>query len=108
LPCGNDATACIIHGMRVVVSEPAADLIAERGGRLYVWPTCGRCCGSVPYLKSAGAPPGGKEFRRVDVSAGCEVYMPVALARLPEELRVELRRYPRRIESYWDGCAWVV
>jgi hypothetical protein len=99
---------CIIQGMRVLVSEPAAKLIAERGGRLYVWPTRPRCCGSVTRLRSASMPPNGKEFRRVDAAHECEVYMPRALGRLPDELYVEAKRYPRRIESYWDGCAWVV
>jgi hypothetical protein len=94
--------------MRLVVSEPAAELIAERGGRLYVWPTRARCCGSVTRLASASVAPQGKEFRRVDAEGACEVFMPRALAPLPEELHVELRRWPRRIESYWNGCAWVV
>jgi hypothetical protein len=93
--------------MRLVLSQPAAELIAERGGRLYVWPTRSRCCGSVPRLASASAPPDGREFRRVNAQGGCEVFLPRALGRLPDELHVELKRYPRRIESYWDGCAWV-
>jgi len=94
--------------MRLVVSEPASALITERGGRLYVWPTRARCCGGVTRLASASTPPDGKEFRRVAAAGGCEVYVPTGLARLPEQLQVELKRYPRRIESYWDGCAWVV
>jgi len=94
--------------MRLLVSEPAAELIAERGGRLYVWPTRARCCGGVTRLVSASTTPNGKEFRRVDPAGECEVYLPIGLSRLPAELHVELRRYPRRIESYWDGCAWVV
>ncbi len=93
--------------MRLVVSEAAAELIAERGGRLYVWPARARCCGGVTRLVSASTPPTGKEFRRVD-DATFEVYLPSTLARLPNELHVELTRWPRRIESYWDGCAWVV
>jgi hypothetical protein len=94
--------------MRLLVSEPAAELIAERGGRLYIWPTRAPCCGSVMRLVSASTPPRGREFRRVDAAGECDVYLPSGLARLPDELHVELKRYPRRIESYWDGCAWVV
>jgi len=94
--------------MRLVVSEPAAELIAERGGRLYVWPTRSRCCGSVTRLVSRSAPPNGKEFRRVAAAGDCEIYVPIGLADLPSELHIELERFPRRIESYWDGCAWVV
>jgi hypothetical protein len=94
--------------MRLVVSEAAAELIAERGGRLYVWPARARCCGGVTRLMSASTPPSGKEFRRIEAAATCEVYLPSALGRLPDELHVELTRWPRRIASYWDGCAWVV
>lgn len=94
--------------MRLVVSAQAAELISERGGRLYVWPTRARCCGSVTRLVSANTPPRGKEFDRVDAAGEVELYLPSGLGRLPDELHVELKRYPRRIESYWDGCAWVV
>jgi hypothetical protein len=93
--------------VRVLVSEPAAEAITTRGGRLYVWPTRARCCGSVTRLRSATAPPTGKQFRLVDTAGACEIYMPSGLTRLPAELHVELTRFPRRIESYWDGCAWV-
>jgi hypothetical protein len=93
--------------VQLVISEPAAELIAERGGRLYVWPTRARCCGGVTRLVSASTPPDGKEFRRVAAAGECEVYLPSRLGRLPDELHVELKRYPRRVESYWDGCAWV-
>jgi hypothetical protein len=94
--------------MRLVVSEPAAELIAQRGGRLYVWPTRAQCCGSVMRLASSSTRPNGKDFRRVVGADDYEVYMPSGLGRLPDELHVEVRRFPRRLESYWDGCAWVV
>jgi hypothetical protein len=93
--------------MRVLVSEPASELIAERGGRLYVWLTSGRCCAAVTRLASASTPPPGKEFRSVESGADFELYLPRGLTRLPDELHIELRRFPRRLESYWDGCAWV-
>jgi hypothetical protein len=35
------------------------------------------------------------------------VHLPRGLTRLRDELHIELRRFPRRLESYWDGCAWV-
>jgi len=44
----------------------------------------------------------------VDESTGFELYVPAALGRLPDELHVEARRFPRRIEAYWNGCAWIV
>lgn len=93
--------------MRVVVSEPAADLINERGGRLYVWLTKGRCCAAVTRLSAASDPPRGKEFQRVASCERFELYLPTRLARFSDELHLEIRRLPRRVEAYWNGCAWV-
>jgi hypothetical protein len=93
--------------MRVVASGSALGSIEEGGGRLYVWLKRGSCCGNVTTLATASAPPPGKEFRLVD-SADFELYLPVSLTRIPDELHLELRRFPRRVEAYWNGCAWVV
>jgi hypothetical protein len=93
--------------MRVVVSEAAADLIAERGGRLYVWQKRARCCGAVTTLVSASEPPAGKDFKRVAALDRFALYMPARLSQLPEEIQLEARRFPRRVEAYWNGCAWV-
>ena len=93
--------------MRLVVSRPASDLTAEQGGRLFVWVTRNGSCVGGTRLKTATSPPAGKEFRRLESSADFELYLPLFLTRLPDELHVEARRFPRRVESYWDGCAWV-
>jgi hypothetical protein len=94
--------------MRVVASAPAARLIDESGGRLYVWPTRPRCCGAVTTLRTSSTPPKGAEFRLAAVGDGFDVFVPAGLARLPEELHLESRRFPRRVDAYWNGCAWVV
>jgi hypothetical protein len=93
--------------VQVVATRPATELIHEQGGRLYVWLKRGRCCGNVTTLASATAPPPGKEFRLVD-GADFELYLPSSLTRVPDELHIELRRLPRRVEAYWNGCAWVI
>ena len=93
--------------MRVVVTNPASELIAEQGGRLYVWVTRNRSCVGGTRLRTATSPPAGKEFRRVASSTEFELYLSCALTRLPNELHLEVRRFPRRVESYWDGCAWI-
>ena len=72
----------------MVVFDPAVELIDERGGRPYVWVT-------------------GKDFRCVEGCDRFELYLPQLLAQLPDELQFELRRFPRRLEAFWDGCAWV-
>jgi hypothetical protein len=93
--------------MRVLYSDPAAELIDERGGRLYVWPKSGRCCGSFTMLATATDPPPGREFRRVEAGERFELYISAGLARLPDELHLDVRRFPRRVDAYWNGCAWV-
>jgi len=93
--------------VRLVVSEPAAELIKEHGGRLYVRPKKARCCGAVTTLVSSTEPPAGVEFRRVAEENELEFFVPRHLAHLPDELHVDVRRFPRRVEAYWNGCAWV-
>ena len=93
--------------MRLVVSDAASELIAEQGGRLFVWVTRNRSCVGGTRLETATSPPTGTEFRRVESSTEFELYLPRTLTRLPNELHIEARRFPRRVESYWDGCAWV-
>jgi hypothetical protein len=93
--------------MRVVVSESASELIEAQGGRLYVWLKRARWCGSVTTLTTANEPPAEKTFRQVESGAACELYFPIGLTRLPNELKLDVGRR-RRVEAYWDGCVWVV
>jgi hypothetical protein len=94
--------------VRVVASGAAVELVREQGGCLYVWLKRGRCCGAVTTLSAATKPPGGNEFRRVDNGEDFELYLPSALTRVPDELHVRVRRLPRRVAAYWNGCAWVI
>jgi hypothetical protein len=94
--------------MRLVVSDAATDLIEERGGRLYVWMRQGRCCGgATTRLETSSEPPARREFRNVSAGEGFELFVAASLA-LPDELHIDVRRFPRRVEAYWNGCAWVV
>ena len=73
-----------------------------------MWVRKGRCCGAANLtLATASEPPQGKDFQRVE-AAGFELFLPTHLGRLPDELHIEMRRFPRRVEAYWDGCIWVV
>ena len=94
--------------MRLVVSAFAAEAIKENGGRLYVWPKRSRCCGGTTTLVTATSPPSDRHFRREEASTSFELYLPTQLANLPDELHVDTRGRSRRIEAYWNGCAWVV
>ena len=95
--------------MRVVASDPALQLIHDRGGRLFVWVKNNRCCtGGIRTLVTAYAPPDGLEFRQVEESLDIDLFLPSRLSRVPDELHLEQRRFPRRVEAYWEGCAWIV
>ncbi len=92
--------------MELVVSDGAADLIQERGGCVYVWPKKSRCCGGLITLVASTTAP-QRDFRQVASDDRVQVLFPVHLAPMPEELHLELRRFPLRVEAYWNGCAWV-
>ena len=94
--------------MRVIASSEAADLVRERGGRLFVWVRSSRCCGrGVSWLEASTEPAEGREYRCVEAD-GMELYVPAGLPLLPDELHLEARGLRRkRVEAYWDGCAWV-
>jgi hypothetical protein len=95
--------------VNVLASEPAADLIAERGGRLYVWVERSRCCSpSLRLVTATEEPRGERVFRRVAGFDRFQLFLPEKLAPLPDELHIEARKHPRRVEAYWNGCAWIV
>jgi len=53
--------------MRIIASDDARELIAERGGRLYVSVKRGRCCGGLQTLDvttEAGTAPGRRSAAR--------------------------------------------
>jgi hypothetical protein len=94
--------------MRVVVSDRAAELIEERGRRVYVWLKTGRCCGGVTTLATSNEPPRRNTFVRVEADQEFELYFDARVPQLPDALHLDLRRFPRRVEAYWNGCAWVI
>jgi hypothetical protein len=59
-------------------------------------------------LSTASQPPAEKTFRRIDSDTAFELYLPRSLTRLPSELHLDLSRRRRRVDAYWDGCAWLV
>ena len=93
--------------MRIVASDQARELIAQQGGRLYVSIKTARCCGRAHTL-SAATDPGDLAWISAGHDPGFELFLPTTLVRRPEELHIEASRFPRRIEAYWEGCAWVV
>lgn len=57
-------------------------------------------------LETSSEAPGRRRFEQVD-DGPFDLYMPPEGSR-PEELHLEAKRFPRRVEAYWNGCAWVV
>jgi hypothetical protein len=93
--------------MQVVASPEARELVRKGGGRLFVWARKSRCCGPITFLQTSTEAP-EREFRRVEAD-DIEVYFAAGIRKLPDELHVEVRgRLRRRLEAYWDGCAYVI
>jgi hypothetical protein len=93
------------------ITDPAAaDFIERRGGKLYVWPLHHRCCGGLLTLlaSSVTTPPTGKKFHRLPAD-GFDVYLDISFRDMPSELHVKLKGLRRkRIDVYWNGCAFLV
>jgi len=106
-----------------IVSTPEADLfIKENGGKLWVWldPHGGLGGPALIYLLTAMERPGStkatsrlRSARRphrfkVFEGAGYEILFDHGKFEPPEELHVDLKRFPkRRIEVFWDGKIFV-
>lgn len=93
--------------VRVVASAEVASFVGANGGCLYVWPARARCCGGVERLRTSTERPSSREFSPRGDDGGFELLMPSSLGRSPDELHLDLRRFPLRVAAYWDGCAWV-
>ena len=96
--------------MTNVLSSPrVADLVRERGERLFVWTSTHQCYNNnITSLANAKKPEPGRTFRRVDAD-GFELYLDPGRMDPPDELHLELKGLRRkRIEAYWNGCAFVV
>ncbi len=81
-------------------------MVADRGGRLFVWSKTTRCCGGATCtLQTSSEPDARHSFRRVEAD-GIELY--VDLARLPATLEIDAGGLVRRsVRAYWNGLAWV-
>jgi hypothetical protein len=108
--------------VKIVASDEAADFICRNGGRLWVWLDAHTWVGGMVYvyLQSALEPPGAtKATRRLRAARrahrfhvfegeGFEVHLEYGTFGPPEELHLELKRFPRRrVEAYWNGAVFV-
>ena len=91
-------------------SAEVAERVRASGGRLFVWADPHRCCtGAVTYLKTASEPaPGGRCFEPVPAE-GFELFVDTGPFAPPEALHFEVKgRREKRVEAYWNGCAFVL
>ena len=98
----------IVVGMKVKATPEARSYIRERGGLLFVSVARGGAVrGVLRFLRvSTEPPPDALEWQRV-VAKGFLVFLPPGV-RPPSELHVEVRGWiRRRVEAFWDGCAFV-
>jgi hypothetical protein len=95
--------------MRILATPEARSFIRERGGLLFVRPRRhGLIRGGLWTLSaSTDIPEGALDYQRFE-SKDLLVFLPPGL-RPPFELIVEVRgRVRRRLEAFWNGCAFVM
>lgn len=94
--------------MRVLATEDVRSYIGERGGLLFVWvKRCTPIRGALRFLHTSTEPPADAlEWQRVETK-GFLVFLPPGL-RPPHELHLVVKGLlRRRVEAFWDGCAFV-
>jgi hypothetical protein len=107
--------------MKIVASEEAAAYIRAHGGKLWAWLDPHTWVGGTvyAYLQTALEPPGASKATKrlraarrphrfhVHQGDGFEVHLEHARWGPPEELHLELKRFPRRrVDAYWNGAVF--
>ena len=95
--------------MRVLATADVRAHIEDRGGMLFVWVKTHRPIrGALRFLRtSTEPPPDALDWQRVE-SKGFLIFLPPGL-RLPRELHLAVKGVlTRRVEAFWEGCAFVV
>ena len=96
--------------MRVMTSPEARSYIRDHGGLLFVWIKArrGMVRGALQMLKTSTEPPANAlDWQRIETK-GFVLFLPPGLRR-PSELHLEVRGWSRRrIDAFWEGCAFVI
>jgi len=94
----------------VTVGAGVREFVAARGGRLYVWAVVHRCCtGGLALLETDVAPPARRPFAGTALPVdGFELSFDAGRRTAPRTLVLELARRGRRVNAYWNGCAFAI
>jgi hypothetical protein len=99
-----------IHScMRVLATAEVRAHMKDHGGMLFVWvKTHKPMRGALNFLHTSTEPPeNALEWQRVETK-GFLVFLPPGL-RLPRELHLVVKGLlSRRVEAFWEGCAYVI
>jgi hypothetical protein len=95
--------------MKVLATAEVRAHIRDHGGMLFVWvKTHKPMRGALNFLRtSTEPPPDALDWQRVE-SKGCLIFLPPGL-RLPRELHLVVKGLlSRRVEAFWEGCAYII
>jgi hypothetical protein len=94
--------------MKVLATAEVRSLISDRGGMLFVWVKAHRPIrGALRLLLTSTEPPeNALEWQRIETK-GFLVFLPPGM-RLPKELHLVVKGLlKRRVEAFWEGCAFI-
>jgi hypothetical protein len=95
--------------MRVLATAEVRSYVGDHGGMLFVWVKARKPIrGALRFLLTSTEPPDNAlEWQRVETK-GFLVFLPPGL-RPPHELHLVVRGLlRRRVEAFWEGCAFVM
>ena len=93
----------------ICASPEAETYLRGHGGSIFIWPSHHRCCGGrLTLLDTSIERPPERTFEAI-AGRGFTVFLDAALRARPEKIDLSLRGIRRkRIEAYWNGCAFVL
>ena len=95
--------------MKIVATAEAALLLEAEGGRIYVRTDRSRCCsGPMTYLLTSTDPVEGHQFELVG-GEGFECWFDPGNLTPPDEIHLDVKGWrKKRVEAYWNGCAFAI
>src|SRR5947209_18943228 len=94
---------------QICASPEAETYLRDHGGSIFIWPSHHRCYGGrLTLLKTSIQRPANRTFEAI-AGRGFTVFLDASLRERPERIDLSLRGVRRkRVEAYWNGCAFVL